>query len=106
MAKVEMKQINLKEALVRQGTFPENTSLYNLAQVFGYPDVSVMSSAIDALWQGEIDSEAFTIYNYRTGKAYLGEKGPPIDKITEWHIGGSSLGVVQKLIDYFNERMK
>jgi hypothetical protein len=105
MSEVVMKKVNLG-ALSWQGAFPANTSLYNLAQVFGYPDVSIMSSAIDALWEGEIDGEPFTIYNYRTGKAYLGEKGPPIDKITEWNIGGSSPSVVQKLIDHFNERIQ
>jgi hypothetical protein len=105
MAKVIIKEVNLKEALSYRGTFPKNTKFDDLFSVFGLPDVPVISSGIDALWQGEIDGEAFTIYNYRTGKAHLGAKGLPVDKITEWNIGGFSPSVAQKLVDYFNDKI-
>ena len=32
----------------------------------------------------------FTIYNYKNGQNYLGRRGTPVTRITNWHIGGES----------------
>jgi len=46
---------------------------------------------VDAEWVLQAsDGTIATIYNYKTGKNYLGEAGKPVSKITKWHIGGNS----------------
>jgi len=34
------------------------------------------------------DGTVATIYDYKVGKSYLGEKGKPVSQITQWHVGG------------------
>ena len=48
----------------------------------------------DAEWVLKIGLRIVTIYNYKTGKSYLGPKGLPISKITNWNVGGTSKEVV------------
>ncbi len=50
---------------------------------------------IDAEWDIEFaDGTIATIYNYKDGPNYLGERGTPVIEITNWHIGGFELKAV------------
>lgn len=54
----------------------------------------------DAEWIIEFsDKKVATIYNYKDGKAYCGEEGKDVKDITEWHIGGHNIDVVQRIIN-------
>ena len=85
------------------GCFPEGTRYSDLVRVFGEPEVIDDDWKTDVEWRGKIRGKVFTIYNYKTGKNYLGGKGLPVEEITDWHIGGKSKEVSAKLIEYFQE---
>lgn len=42
----------------------------------------------DIEWIIDTPHGVATIYNYKSGKRYLGADGLGIDKIDEWHVGG------------------
>ena len=76
-----------------------NVSYSNLVSKLGMPHGND-GYKVDAQWQFVKNGVVFIIYNYKTGKNYLGKKGKPIDKIKDWHIGGfnkKAVLVVQKL---------
>lgn len=50
---------------------------------------------IDAEWNLEFEDEdgeavVATIYNWKSGKAYLGDEGLELSEMREWNIGGKS----------------
>jgi len=69
-----------------------------LVNTFGEPDIingSYMTGyKVDAEWIMGTKFGAVTIYNYKDGKNYKGEKGLDIADITDWHIGGFDARVV------------
>ncbi len=46
-----------------------------------------------------------TIYNYKTSRAYA-DKNPEIKDLREWHVGGHSADVVDRLLGMMNGRAK
>ncbi len=57
---------------------------------------------VDAEWDIEFaDGTVATIYNWKNGKNYNGKNGLGKTKITDWHIGGNDIKVVQKVKDLF-----
>lgn len=84
------------------GSFSDGTRYSDLVKAFGEPE-TINGWETDVEWRGKIREKVFTIYNYKTGKNYLGEKGLPVEKITDWHIGGKSKEVSAKLLEYFEE---
>jgi hypothetical protein len=53
---------------------------------------------VDAEWEIEFeDGKVATIYNYKDGKNYNGKSGLPKRKITDWHIGGYSKDVMERV---------
>lgn len=92
---------NLSNGTCLQGYFPEGTTYAQLVHAFGQPNASGDDYKCDANWLGSIDGSIFTIYNYKTGKNYLGADGKETKDITTWHIGGKSKLVVDALVDHF-----
>lgn len=54
----------------------------------GEPNRETDGYKTDAEWAVLFDGTPFYIYNYKTGKNYLGAEGLPTNKIRDWHIGG------------------
>ena len=88
------------------GFFPKGTTYSDLVKVFGEPNRLNDDCKIDVEWRGKINGKVFTIYNYKTGKNYLGERGASVEVITDWHIGGKSKEVAAKLLEYFGKKVK
>ncbi len=71
-----------------------------LVAVFGEPNRKSDGYKVDAEWLLTFDvfsgmnKDVATIYNYKTGKNYLGDDGLPVSEITDWHIGGKDPRVV------------
>jgi hypothetical protein len=104
-----MFKINLKEATKisstsLQGYFPEDVTYKDLVKVFGEPNSFGDDYKVDVEWRGEINDKIFTIYNYKTGKNYLGTNGQKVEDITDWHIGGKTKSVAVDLNVYFNQK--
>ncbi len=100
--KVEMTKVNLAGTYL-QGLFPDKTKYADLVRVFGQPNGELKGFDVDAEWCGQIDGEVFAIYNYKTGRNFLGKSGLPVEEITDWHIGAHSEVVANKLVKYFKE---
>lgn len=59
-----------------------------LVSLFGQPTDSD-GYKVDAEWHVLFrDGAVATIYNWKNGRNYLGEDGTPVQRITEWNVGG------------------
>ena len=75
---------------------------YNrLIELFGEPTEGD-EYKVDAEWHVNFDNGIVsTIYNYKNGKNYLGNRGENVENITHWHVGGyemNSLKLIKELI--------
>lgn len=60
----------------------------DLKKLFGDP-MEGDGFKVDAEWNVRFeDGTVATIYNYKTGRNYLGADGLDVEDITEWHVGG------------------
>jgi hypothetical protein len=63
-----------------------------LAAAFGTPRKPYYGdNKIDVEWIIDTPSGVATIYNYKDGRAYLGEAGLMPEHIYEWHVGGKNI---------------
>jgi len=61
-----------------------------LVDIFGTPGEGDCYK-VDAMWIIQFeDSTIATIYNWKNGRNYNGPEAKPVEKITDWNIGGSS----------------
>lgn len=67
------------------------TDYQTLVKIFGEPSGHHDNIKSDAEWIIEFeDGTIATIYNYKDGKNYLGDRGTPIELIKHWNVGGFS----------------
>jgi hypothetical protein len=75
--------------------------------ILGEPNTDGDGYKVDAEWQGTIDGQPFTVYNYKDGKNYLGAEGIPLKRLKDWHIGAKNketgIKVKQYLMAEFNK---
>ena len=64
----------------------------DIVAVFGKPFTRLLDDKIDVQWIIETKHGVATLYNYKNGKAYLGEKGLDVRAIKQWNVGGSGYG--------------
>lgn len=75
-----------------QGYVPEGVTYEDLVKLFGEPG-SGDGCKTDCEWRGKIGGVPFTIYNYKTGRNYLGmDEGKDEERMegSDWHVGGKS----------------
>lgn len=82
------------------------TDYDKLVAVFGEPNGPTDGDKVDAQWLGKIDGHVFTIYNYKDGKNYLGDEGEPVERITDWHVGGRSYAAYNAVDRYLTEALE
>ena len=56
---------------------------------------------IDVEWVIDTPHGVATIYNYKDGKAYLGQSGLSPEEIYDWHVGGKTI----KPYEYVKHRL-
>jgi len=65
-----------------------NPTYAQLLKVFGKPTGNGDGYKTDAEWIIQLDDgTVFSIYNYKTGKNYLGSSGQNLSEIRDWHVG-------------------
>jgi hypothetical protein len=80
-----------------------NATFEQLVKKFGPPTESFDGYKTDSEWHIEFENnEVATIYNWKDGVNYCGESGLPVDRITEWHIGGHDSRVKLWIYDYIH----
>lgn len=80
------------------GTYDE------LVEVFGEPIAATDDYKSDAEWLLILnDDVVVTIYNYKSGKNYLGANGLNVEDIDRWHVGGKSSEGLLLLDEYFED---
>lgn len=73
-----------------------HVSYEKLLKIFGEPLPG--SSKTDAEWTIQFDDGLVaTIYNWKDGRNYLGEDGMDVEDIIDWHVGGKSTEVFNRL---------
>ena len=79
---------------------------YNiLVETFGEPD-SGDGWKTEAEWDIQFsDGTVATIYNWKNGKAYLGENGLDVEDIKTWHVGGRSRKVLDKVKEALEQKI-
>lgn len=79
-------------------------SYAQLVKVFGEPCSNAGDGyKIDVAWHLTFeDGTVATIYNYKTGKNYLGSDGEAVENIKDWHIGGFKEKAVELVQEAIN----
>ena len=85
-----------------KGYLPDGTKYADVVRVFGNPNAKGDDYKTDAEWRGQINGNPFTIYNYKTGNNYLGDKGKGVNDITDWHIGAHRSYVADHVNEHFS----
>ena len=67
-----------------------------LVSYFGEPDIGDQEKT-EVEWVGSVDGYQYSIYDYKEGKCWAGDKGKDVKQITDWHIGGRDPVVVHML---------
>lgn len=74
-----------------------------LVPAFGEPRRSDHSdNKVDVEWIIDTPYGVATIYNYKDGKAYLGQSGLSPEEIYEWHVGGKK----SEVYEWVKERLQ
>jgi hypothetical protein len=83
-----------------------DASYKEICSLFGKP-IRHEEGKVDAMWVVKFsDDTVASIYNWKDGKAYLGEQGLSVNKIKQWHVGGrisSAQTLVQIALDLKRE---
>ena len=73
-----------------------------LLKTFGAPHTGD-GYKVDAQWLIQFeDNRTASIYNFKDGKNYMGNKGKALDNIRDWHIGGHNKSVIEDVKEILN----
>lgn len=76
-----------------------------LCKKLGKPNMEGDPYKVDAEWGIKFsDGTVATIYNYKTGRRYLGNEGLDVEDICDWHIGGRDKSIVERVCKLLNTK--
>ena len=83
-----------------------NISFDEIEEILGKPNMEGDPYKVDAEWGIKFHdtNEVATIYNYKTGRRYLGNEGLDVRDIRDWHIGGRDKNVVERVCKLLNTK--
>lgn len=94
-----LKKITLKQLLKYINSSSSDKRLHGLGTItisyadlvkkIGEPHELNDTHKSDAEWNFLYRGNPVNVYNYKTGKNYLGAEGPDLKDIVTWHIGGN-----------------
>lgn len=80
-------------------------SYEELCKKLGKPNMEGDPYKVDAEWGIKFsDGTVATIYNYKTGRRYLGDEGLDVEDIRDWHIGGHNKSIVARVCKLLNTK--
>ena len=81
-------------------------SFDEIEEILGKPNMEGDPYKVDAEWgiRFKGTGEVATIYNYKTGRRYLGNEGLDVRDIRDWHIGGHSKKIVARVCKLLNTK--
>lgn len=75
-----------------------------LVDLFGEPNCKTDGYKVDAEWIVEFMGVPFSIYNYKTGKNYIGDlEGLDVEFIRDWHIGGYNKALATEFVQFIKD---
>ena len=81
-----------------------NGNYHELVEVFGPPLAEGDDYKTDAEWIMILnDDVVVTIYNYKSGKNYLGANGLNVEDVDRWHVGGKTNEGILLLDEHFED---
>ena len=105
----KMKLIKINMSMINGTGYMGKISLSynNMVEIFGEPhNFGFIDDKTDVEWFFKIDNVIVTIYNWKDGQCYLGNKGLKINQLNEWHIGGKSKDSLKKVNEYIRYFIK
>lgn len=77
-----------------------------LVALFGQPTCNGDNYKVDAEWVIDTPQGVATIYNYKDGRAYLGDDGLAVEDICEWHVGGKNIKTYEWIRNKLTQALK
>lgn len=101
-----MRATNNRSLVIGTSLQGEVDISYNdLIKLFGQPHEGD-GYKVDAEWIIETPFGVATIYNYKTGKNYLGpDEGADVKDIRDWHIGGKEVTPFAYMVGYIKGKL-
>ena len=67
-----------------------DAAYHEIVDALGQPNCPVDAYKVDVEWAFKLGDTVFTIYNWKNGYNYCGERGVSVGLMDHWHVGGFS----------------
>jgi len=68
-----------------------DAAYHEIVDALGQPNCPVDEHKVDVEWAFRLDDTVFTIYNWKNGYNYCGDRdGMAVERMNHWHVGGFS----------------
>lgn len=81
-----------------------NLTYNEIVSIFGKPDRISGDNKVEWEWVFKLNDSVLTIYNWKDGPSYTGNKKIKPSNITDWHVGGKFRYDLKILEDYIFQK--